>query len=146
MERFGSKYLDIPNEPFYAFGYGLTYTTFVYSAVSLSQNRLQTGETIFAPVRVTNTGERTGTETVQMYLHDTAASVARPVRELKGFTKVTLNPEESTKVCFPITEDLLRFHDINMEYKSEPGIFEVFIGPDSATNNKAEFELCHSIK
>ncbi len=146
LERFGSKYLDIPNEPFYAFGYGLTYTTFVYSAVSLSQNRLQTGETIFASVRVTNTGKRTGTETVQMYLHDTAASVARPVRELKGFTKVTLNPEESTKVCFPITEDLLRFHDINMEYKSEPGIFEVFIGPDSATNNKAEFELCHSIK
>jgi len=76
-----------------------------------------------------------------MYLHDMAASVTRPVRELKGFCKVTLEPGESREITFPITEEMLRFYDINMNYVSEPGQFEVFIGSDSTTCNRAVFTL-----
>lgn len=139
--RFASKYLDIPNEPLYPFGYGLTYTTFSYSGLSLDKTTMAAGETITVSAALTNTGQRTGTETVQMYLRDLSASVARPVRELKGFQKVTLDPGQQTLVSFSITEDMLRFHDINMEYRSEPGAFEVYIGTDSRTDYKAAFTL-----
>ena len=140
--RYNSKYLDIPNEPLYPFGYGLTYTAFEYSDISLDSDILHKGDSICASVRVTNTGERPGTETVQMYLHDVSASVTRPVRELKGFCKVFLEPGESRVVAFPITEDMLRFYNITMDYVSEPGQFEVFIGSDSTTSRKAVFSLC----
>lgn len=140
--RYNSKYLDIPNEPLYPFGYGLTYTAFEYSDISLDSDILHKGDSICASVRVTNTGERPGTETVQMYLHDVSASVTRPVRELKGFCKVFLEPDESRVVAFPITEDMLRFYNITMDYVSEPSQFEVFIGSDSTTSRKAVFSLC----
>ncbi|MFR5568062.1 glycoside hydrolase family 3 C-terminal domain-containing protein [Eisenbergiella massiliensis] len=140
--RYNSKYLDIPNEPLYPFGYGLTYTAFEYSDISLDSDILHKGDSICASVRVTNTGERPGTETVQMYLHDVSASVTRPVRELKGFCKVFLEPGESRVIAFPITEDMLRFYNITMDYVSEPGQFEVFIGSDSTTSRKAVFSLC----
>ena len=140
--RYNSKYLDIPNEPLYPFGYGLTYTAFEYSDISLDSDILHKDDSICASVRVTNTGERPGTETVQMYLHDVSASVTRPVRELKGFCKVFLEPGESHVVAFPITEDMLRFYNITMDYVSEPGRFEVFIGSDSTTSRKAVFSLC----
>ena len=140
--RYNSKYLDIPNEPLYPFGYGLTYTAFEYSDISLDSDILHKDDSICASVRVTNTGERPGTETVQMYLHDVSASVTRPVRELKGFCKVFLEPGESRVVAFPITEDMLRFYNITMDYVSEPGRFEVFIGSDSTTSRKAVFSLC----
>lgn len=139
--RFASKYQDIPNEPLYPFGYGLTYTTFSYSPVSLDQEKLSPGTAVTASVTLCNTGKRPGTETVQMYLRDVSASAARPVRELKDFKKVTLAPGEQTIVSFAITEEMLRFYDINMEYRSEPGGFEVYIGADSRTQNKAEFSL-----
>ena len=139
--RFGSKYLDIPNEPLYPFGHGLSYTTFSYSDIGLDSQVLTPGEAIHAAVCVTNTGNRTGTETVQMYIRDLAGSVTRPVRELKGFRKITLAPGESMEVSFPITEDMLRFYDINMNYTSEPGEFEIFIGTDSTTQNKSGFTL-----
>ena len=139
--RYNSKYLDIPNEPLYPFGYGLTYTSFDYSDIRLDTDILHKGDTLCASVHVANTGNRVGTETVQMYLHDMAASVTRPVRELKGFCKVTLEPGESREITFPITEEMLRFYDINMNYVSEPGQFEVFIGSDSTTCNRAVFTL-----
>ena len=96
---------------------------------------------LYASVRLTNKGSRQGTETVQLYIRDLSASAARPVRELKGFEKITLSPGATKEVSFRITEDMLRFHDIDMEFKSEPGRFEVFIGSDSRTQNKAVFTL-----
>ena len=137
--RFGSKYQDIPNEPLYPFGYGLSYTTFAYSPVRLSTDSMTKQSSVTATVTVTNTGAYPGTETVQMYLRDLAASVARPVRMLKGFQKVALNPGESREVSFTVTEDMLRFYDRSMQYVSEPGDFGVFIGPDSRTENQARF-------
>lgn len=139
--RYFSKYLDIPNEPLYPFGYGLTYTSFGYSQVCLDSDVLHAGEALCASVEVTNTGIRTGTETVQLYLRDIAGSVARPVRELNGFRKITLAPGERQRVSFSVTEEMLRFYNIEMEYVSEPGQFELFIGPDSATDNSAVFTL-----
>ncbi len=140
-ERYASQYLDIPNQPLYPFGYGLTYTTFSYSDIALDTDVICPGETIHASVQVTNTGDRVGTETVQLYIRDLAGSVTRPVRELKGFRKISLAPGESVNVSFPITEEMLRFYDIHMNYTSEPGKFEIFIGPDSTTENKAAFIL-----
>ena len=139
--RFGSKYQDIPNEPLYPFGYGLSYTAFNYSPIRLSADSMTKQGSVTASVTVTNTGACPGMETVQLYLRDLAASVARPVRILKGFQKVVLNPGESREVSFTVTEDMLRFYDRSMQYVSEPGDFDVFIGPDSRTENKTRFSL-----
>lgn len=140
-DRFRSKYLDIPNAPLYPFGYGLSYTTFTVSEVSLDKDSMKDGESIRAAVTVKNTGTCAGTETIQLYLHDIAASVVRPVKELKDFRKVTLQPEEEARVEFTITEPQLRFLSENNIFESEAGIFEIFIGTDSTTTNKAKFTL-----
>lgn len=140
-DRFRSKYLDIPNAPLYPFGYGLSYTTFTVSEVSLDKDSMKDGESIRAAVTVKNTGTCAGTETIQLYLHDVAASVVRPVKELKDFRKVTLQPEEEARVEFTITEPQLRFLSENNIFESEAGIFEIFIGTDSTTTNKAKFTL-----
>lgn len=139
--KFCSQYLDIPNEPLYPFGYGLSYTTFAYSDVKLDRPTLSKGETIRASVRVTNTGTLAGTETVQLYIQDVAGSVTRPVRELKGFRKLTLAPGDMEEVAFCITEDMLRFYTLGGDYASEPGTFRVYIGPDSRAEHPAEFTL-----
>lgn len=140
-DRFRSKYLDIPNEPLYPFGYGLSYTTFEVSDIQLNQTWMDTSGQIEAEVTVKNTGNCTGTETLQLYIHDIAASVVRPVRELKDFKKVTLRPGEEKKVVFTITEEQLLFLTENGIYESEAGEFEIFIGKDSLTDNKASFVL-----
>ena len=140
-DRFRSKYLDIPNEPLYPFGYGLSYTTFEVSDIHLDRTWMDTSGQIEAEVTVKNTGNCTGTETLQLYIHDIAASVVRPVRELKDFKKVTLLPGEEKKVVFTITEQELRFLTEDGIYASEAGEFEIFIGKDSLTGNKASFVL-----
>lgn len=140
-DRFRSKYLDIPNEPLYPFGYGLSYTTFEVSDIHLDRTWMDTSGQIKAEVTVKNTGNFEGTETLQLYIHDIAASVVRPVRELKDFKKVTLRPGEEKKVVFTITEQQLLFLTENGIYESEAGEFEIFIGKDSLTNNKASFVL-----
>lgn len=140
-ERYASQYLDVPVQPLYPFGFGLTYTSFTCSAIEMDKKSFVSGESIQASVYVTNEGKYTGYEVIQLYLHDVAASVTRPVRELKGFEKIRLEPGESKKVTFTITEDMLRFYDIHMNYTSEPGVFELFIGSDSTTTNKANFLL-----
>lgn len=139
--RFLSKYLDIPNRPLYPFGYGLGYTTFRVSEISLDCDTMTKEETVRASVTVENTGIRTGTDVIQLYLHDVAASVVRPVRQLKGVQKVTLAPGESREVVFEITEEMLRFHTAEGNFASEPGVFEVMIGENSETENRKSFTL-----
>ena len=140
-DRFRSKYLDIPNAPLFPFGYGLSYTSFAISDVKLDKAELGMEDEIKASVTVKNIGDTKGTETVQLYIHDVAASVVRPVKELKDFCKVTLQPGEETEVIFKITEEELRFLTENERVESENGAFEVFVGSDSTTENKAEFVL-----
>ncbi len=139
-DRFRSKYLDIPNSPLYPFGFGLTYTSFSVSPVVLDRDHMTKDEILTASVTVRNTGSVEGTETVQLYIRDIAASVVRPVKELKGFCKVTLQPDEQQNVRFFITEKELRFLTENGRWESEPGAFEVFIGTSSLADAPARFE------
>ena len=139
--RFQSRYLDIPNDPLYPFGYGLGYASFAYSDVKLSSETLVRGGQITASVTVKNTGACTAKEAVQLYIRDDKGSVVRPVRELKGFEKITLEAGEEKEVTFVITEDMLKFHDINMDFVAEAGTFTVYIGGDSTTQNQAVFCL-----
>lgn len=139
--KYLSKYLDIPNTPLYPFGYGLSYTDFEISQVTLDKSELQNGESLEASVTVKNAGRFTGKEVVQMYIQDKVGSVSRPVRQLKGFRKIELQPGEERKVIFTITEDMLKFYDINMNFTSESGEFTVYIGSDSRTQNKQDFVL-----
>lgn len=140
-QTFCMGYIDQIDRNLYPFGFGLTYTDFEYSPVSLSSNRLSKDSRITATVTVKNTGNRKGTETVQMYLCDCFGSVVRPVRELKGFKKITLEPGQCEDVSFEITEEMFRFWNINNEFVSEAGSCRVFIGKDSCTENGADFEL-----
>ena len=139
-DRFRSKYLDIPNSPLYLFGFGLTYTSFSVSPVVLDRDHMTKDEILTASVTVRNTGSVEGTETMQLYIRDVAASVVRPVKELKGFCKVTLQPDEQQNVRFFITEKELRFLTENGRWESEPGAFEVFIGTSSLADAPARFE------
>lgn len=140
-QRFTSQYLDIPNEPLYPFGYGLSYTSFSCSPITLDKSAMKRDESLPVRVCVTNTGDRAGQTVVQLYLHDVSASVTRPVKELKGFQKIALAPGESEELTFFITEEMLRFYDAKMQFVSEPGEFEVFVGFDSTTENKSSFVL-----
>lgn len=139
--KYFSKYLDISNDPLYPFGYGLSYTEFEISSVTLDNTNLTKDGSIHASVTVKNTGNFAGKEVIQMYIQDVNASVARPVRELKGFQKIELQPGEQRKVTFEITEDMLRFYDIYMNYTSEPGEFHIYIGNCSNTKNDQSFHL-----
>ena len=139
--KFKSDYLDVANTPLYPFGYGLSYTTFSYSDISLSDKILKAGGNITASVNVTNTGTRKGKETVQLYTRQLVGSIARPVKELKGFQQVILEPGETKKVTFSISVDDLKFYNSDLKYVYEPGTFKVFIGTNSAEVKEADFEL-----
>ena len=140
-QRFVSKYTDTPNTPLFPFGYGLSYAEFSYSDVSLSSDSLTSEDSITASVQLKNTGACTGTEVVQLYIQDVAASTVRPVRELKGFTRITLTPGETQTVSFRISEAELSFHRADGSYGTEPGAFRVWIGGSSATENGTGFTL-----
>ncbi len=129
--KYTSKYLDIPNTPLFPFGFGLSYTSFEYSDLQLSQTILKASDTLQVRVKVKNTGKYSGEETVQMYVRDLVGSVTRPVKELKGFKKVYLNPGEEQVVAFKLTARDLSFWDIHMNFTHEPGEFKVFVGGDS---------------
>ncbi len=139
--KFKSDYLDVPNTPLFPFGYGLSYTTFSYSDITLSDKALKPGGKITASVNVTNTGTRSGKETVQMYIRDVVGSISRPVKELKGFKQIILQPGETRKVSFTISVDDLKFYNNNLKYVYEPGDFKVFIGTNSADVKEAHFKL-----
>jgi beta-glucosidase len=132
FQKFRSNYLDVSNEPLYPFGYGLSYTTYSYSDIIISSKSLRGNQKLTASVNVTNTGNRGGKETVQLYIRDVAGSITRPVKELKGFQKVELKPGETKKVSFNITPQDLKFYNYDLKYDWEPGEFQIMIGTNSS--------------
>ncbi|MFV8225482.1 beta-glucosidase BglX [Christiangramia aquimixticola] len=126
-----SHYTDIQNGPLYPFGYGLSYTTFKYGEINLSSAELKTGESVTLSIPVTNSGSIKGKEVVQLYIHDVVASVARPIKELKGFKMVELQPGETKNVEFQIDSDLLKFYNAKGVWKAEAGEFELMLGGNS---------------
>lgn len=140
-EKYTSKYLDLSNAPLYPFGHGLSYTQLRYSAVQLSDTTLAEGSAITASVTLANVGKVAGDEVVQLYLRDLVGSITRPVRELKGFQKISLQPGESRTVTFTITPDMLKFYNAELQHVAEAGEFLVFIGGSSDAANAARFWL-----
>ena len=140
-EKYKSKYLDSPNTPLYPFGYGLSYTSFEYSDLKLSSPSLRKGKSITASVTVKNVGSCKGKEIVQLYIRDLVGSVTRPVKMLKGFQKIALEPGESERVTFTITEDMLAFWRKDMTFGVEHGDFHVMIGRSSDDLLQASFNL-----
>ena len=138
---FWSHYQDEKNTPLYPFGYGLSYTKFDYSQIKLSSSKMSSDETIYAEITVTNTGRVKGREVVQMYIHDRYASATRPIRELKGFQIIELDPDESITVTFEIDKSLLEFFSANNSWEAETGDFDIYIGTNSDTDIKAGFVL-----
>ena len=132
FEKFKSVYLDVPNSPLYPFGYGLSYTTFNYSDVSLSSSKLQGNQTLKASVTLTNTGKYDGAEIVQLYIRDVVGSITRPIKELKGFQKIMLKAGESKTVTFDITPESLKFYNSDLKYDWESGDFQIKIGGNSS--------------
>lgn len=139
--KYTSKYLDVSNEPLYPFGYGKSYTSFDYSGIELSSNEMNINGSITVSTTIKNTGKYEGQEVVQFYIRDLVGSVTRPVKELKGFEKISLKPGESKQVSFTVTVEDLEFYTRDMSFKAEPGDFKVFIGPNSTEGLEAEFTL-----
>ena len=129
--KFQSNYLDVRNEPLYPFGYGLSYTSFEYSDITLSSEQMLADGSITASVTVKNTGNYDADEVVQLYIRDIVGSISRPVKELKGFQRIHLKVGESQDVTFTITPDLLKFYDYNLNYVLEEGTFIIMIGSNS---------------
>lgn len=131
FEKFRSNYLDVSNDPLYPFGYGLSYTKFTYSDITLSSASLKGDQILTASVTITNSGAVKGKEVVQLYIRDLVGSVTRPVKELKGFQKIELNAGETKTVSFKITPEDLKFYNGDLKYDWEPGEFEIMIGTNS---------------
>src|SRR6266700_3550226 len=138
--KYSSKYIDVPVTPRYPFGFGLSYTTFAYSNLKLSAARARASDSVTATVTVANTGNREGTEVVQLYVRDEVASVSRPVRELKAFRRVTLKPGESRAIDLRVALRDLWFYGLDMKRVVEPGTFRVFVGSSSAEGLVSCFE------
>ncbi len=136
-----SKYRDVENSPLYPFGFGLSYTSVEYGEVKASTSQITSSENLVASCKIKNTGNRAGEEIVQMYICDVKASVTRPLKELKGFKKINLQPNEERLVEFKITNDDLAFYRRDMSFGSEKGLFRIYIGGNSDTQNSCTFEL-----
>ena len=141
FEKFRSNYLDVDNDALYPFGYGLSYTTFRFSDITLNRSSIGMDNELVASVTVTNTGDRAGSEVVQLYIRDLVGSVTRPVKELKGFEKIYLQPNESRTVRFTIAPEMLKFYNADLKFVTEPGDFDVMIGSDSRNVKTARFTL-----
>lgn len=139
--KFLSNYIDERNEPLFPFGYGLSYTSFKYTNIAVSSEKLSQKGTITVSVDVTNTGKYDGKEVVQLYIRDLVGSVTRPVKELKGFQKIELKKGETKTVSFKISINDLKFYNSDLNFVAEPGQFEVFVGTSSSENLKTSFEL-----
>ncbi|MFZ1527797.1 MAG: beta-glucosidase BglX [Ferruginibacter sp.] len=141
FQKFRSNYLDVSNDPLYPFGFGLSYTNFEYSNISLSKNSMTQNGNITASVTVRNSGSRDGAEVVQLYIRDLVGSITRPVKELKGFQKIELKAGESRTVTFTITANDLKFYNSDLKFVAEPGDFKLFIGGNSRDVKEAAFKL-----
>jgi len=139
--NYTSQYFEEPNGPLYPFGYGLSYSDFSLSPLTLSSKTLKKGQTLEATVRVKNTGKRDGETVVQLYLQDIAASMSRPVKELKNFQKAMLKAGEERTVRFQISEEDLKFYNTQLQWAAEPGEFNVQVGLDSQAVQQQRFEL-----
>lgn len=141
FSKFRSNYLDVSNDPLYPFGYGLSYTTFAYSNLSLNGKTMKAGQSITASITVKNTGNREGKEVVQYYIQDLVGSSTRPVKQLKGFQKISLAAGESKTVSFKISAADLAFYNSDLKLVTEPGDFKVFIGSNSRDVLESSFKL-----
>lgn len=139
--RYVSKYIDIPNEPLFPFGYGLSYTTFEYSNLSISNEVLTPEVPISVTVDVTNTGSYSGEEVVQLYVRDIAGEIVRPLKELKAFERIALQPGQTETVTFTVSEEQLRYYHKNLEFASDAGSFELFVGTNSSDVTALSFKL-----
>ena len=141
FQKFKSNYLDVPNSPLLPFGYGLSYTTFEYSDLSLSKSVIGSDESLTVKVKLQNTGNYDGEEVVQLYLRDVVRSITPPMRQLKGFKKVFLKKGETQTVTLELKPDDLKFYNGELDFVAEPGEFEVFVGTNSNADLKASFHL-----
>lgn len=140
-EQWVTKYIDCPNDALFPFGFGLSYTTFNYGDIELSNTKLQQNGEITASVKITNSGNFDGEEVVQLYIRDLVAQTTRPVKELKDFKKISLSAGETKQVVFTVKPDELRYYDANMNFIAEPGDFKIFIGTNSRDCKEASFSL-----
>lgn len=140
-QKYTSKYLDVSNQPLYPFGYGLSYTRFQLQNLRLDKLRIRPAESVKVSIDVTNRGKMTGDEVIQLYIHDIAATVTRPVRELKGFKRITLKPGETQTVEFTLAPKDLEFLDRNFKPVLEPGEFQVIVGTSSDNGMQSVFEV-----
>lgn len=139
--HYTSRYLDLPSTPLYPFGFGLTYTTFGYSNLTVTTPQVRATDSLKVRVTVRNTGARAGDEVVQMYVRDDVGSLTRPVRELKAFTRIHLAAGEATTVHLAIPSSDLAFTGADMKRHVEPGVFTVFVGPHAAQGLEAHFAV-----
>jgi len=140
-EKYTSKYWDIPYTPLYPFGFGLSYTTFSVSAPRLSATTIAPNDSLRVEFDVTNTGQRSGDEVVQLYIRDDVGSVTRPVMELRRFRRVTLAPGQRTTIRWSLGMADLAFYDLAMRRVAEPGTFRLFVGTSSADTQSQPFRL-----
>jgi beta-glucosidase len=127
-----SAYTDLPNSPKFPFGFGLSYTTFQYSDLKLSKQKMKSNEVIEVSLTLKNTGKFAGEEVVQLYLRDKVGSVIRPILELKDFQKINLEVGETKTIKFIVDNQKLSFYNSKLEFSSEPGYFDIMIGSSSA--------------
>lgn len=141
FEKFKSNYIDLRNEPLFPFGFGLSYTTFEYSNLKISSDKMTVTDKVTVSVDVTNTGNFDGKEVVQLYIRDLVGSVTRPIKELKGFQKIALKKGEKQTVTFDISVEELKFYNSDLQFIAEPGAFQVFVGTNSDADKMVTFEL-----
>jgi beta-glucosidase len=139
--KYTSKYLDVPWTPLFPFGFGLSYTQFKLTNLTLSAERIPASGQLTVTVDIDNVGQRAGDEVVQLYIRDVAASMTRPVKELKGFQRVTLQPGQRTQVRFQLTPEHLGFHNRQMKFVVEPGEFKVMVGANSEELIEKSFQV-----
>lgn len=140
-KRFATRYMDIPSNPLYPFGYGLSYTEFSYRRLKITPENLRAAEILSITVEVRNSGRYRGEEIVQLYLQDVSAGISRPCKELRGFQKIVLEPGEKRAVEFLVPGDSLGFYNAALEYCVEPGWFRIWVGPNSAEGLEGQFRL-----